>query len=365
MKIKLLSRANSAWFLLVGAIALAALMSFAVLRYLQERERSLQAEVVAKAQGGPKVDVVVPMRDVPAGTPVSRDVFVSRPIDADLVYPDMVTPDMFDQFTNRSTIAPILQGRPLRIGDMETTERPLAASIPRGFRAITIGIDSTNSLSNMIRPGDLVDLYLLATPSNDTGGAAKAATSGDVASLLLQKMPVLATGKHVYDKDERPIVRAPDGSPPPAVAEYDTLTLQASPDESARIALAQKVGSIRAVLRGGKDGDTIPPSILATGQLFPSDDPSAQRVRSVQYIVGGQGDAAVTQRSLPDLVGAMAASRIGQAVAAKTAAPAAAAAPAPAAAPSTMYLVPPNAKAPSDASSPSVFFPQAGGTTRR
>ena len=324
MKIKLLSKTNSAWFLLAGAVALAALMSFAVLRYLQERERTLQEEVVEKSRGGPKVDVVVPMQDVPAGTVVTRDIFVSRPIDADLVYPDMVQVGEFDAFTDRKTVQPILRGRPLRVGDVDRADRPLALSIPHGFRAITISSDSTTSLSNMIRPGDLVDLYLLATPGADssTPGTTRSEPKGDVATLLLQKITVLATGRRVFDKEERAAARPVDGAVPGSM-EYDTLTLQASPDQAARVALALKVGSIRAVLRGTNDDGQIKSSTLATTELFPSDDPSAARLRSVQYIVGGQGDAAVSNRPVPDIAAAITAARGAAAqAAAKPAAPA-------------------------------------------
>lgn len=363
MKIKVLSKSSSAWLLLAGAIVLAALMSFAVLRYLQERERALQDQVVEKARGGPKVMVAVPMRDVPAGTLVTRDIFVSRPIDADLVYPDMVKVDEFDQYANRKTLFPVLQGRPLRIGDVDSANRPLAMSVQRGYRAITVTTDATNSIANMIRPGDLVDLYLLATPSAPSGpGAARTDAGGEVASLLLQKMQVLATGRQVYDKAARdqPRLVPEDGTPAVTPVEYDTLTLQATPGDASRLALAQRVGSIRAVLRGTNDGDVITASTIASSSLFPNSDPNAVNLRSVQYIVGGGGDAAISDRALPNLAGALAA--------AAGAKGAGVAAPAPAvAAPqdNRQLMIVPGKAATSNGSEPSVFFPQNSGAARR
>ena len=364
MKIKLLSGANSAWLLLAGAIVLAALMSFAVLRYLQERERALQDQVVEKARGGPKVMVAVPMRDVPAGTFVTRDVFVSRPIDSDLVYPDMVKVDEFDQFANRKTLFPVLRGRPLRIGDIDSADRPLAMSVPRGYRAITVTTDSTNSIANMIRPGDLVDLYLIATPATATGpSAVRADAAGDVSSLLLQKMTVLATGRQVFDKTarEQPRIVADEGAPATPTIEYDTLTLQATPEDASRLALAQKVGSLRAVLRGINDSDVIKSSTISSGSLFPSADPEGLNLRSVQYIVGGQGDAAVSNRTMPALASALAAAG---ARGAPTAPTAAAATPAPTSEPRQLTIVPSRTPS-SNGSEPSVFFPQQSGAARR
>ena len=364
MKIKVLSKANSAWLLLAGAIVLAALMSFAVLRYLQERERALQDQVVEKARGGPKVMVVVPMRDVPAGTFVTRDTFVSRPIDADLAYPDMVKVDDFDQYTNRKTLFPVLRGRPLRIGDVDTTDRPLAMSVPHGFRAITVSTDVTNSIANMIRPGDLVDLYLIATPTAVSGPSpVKADAAGDVASLLLQKMTVLATGRQVFDKTarEQPRVVPEEGTPIAQPIEYDTLTLQATPEQASKLALATKVGTIRAVLRGSNDSDVINASTIASGSLFPSNDTGAADLRSVQYIVGGQGDAAVTNRTMPALTGALAAAGARGMVVPP---PAAAAAPAPAPPANTQITIAPGRPSSSNGSEPSVFFPQSGAARR-
>lgn len=363
MKIKVLSKVNSAWLLLTGAIVLAALMSFAVLRYLEEREKALQEQVVEKARGGPKVMVAVPMRDVPVGTPVTRDVFVSRPIDADLVYPDMVKTADFDQFTNRKTLFPVLQGRPLRIGDVDSADRPIAMAVPRGYRAITVSTDVTNSIANMIRPGDLVDLYLLASPTGAPGPSpVRAEAAGDVASLLLQKMVVLATGRQVYDKGAREQPRVvPEEGAPAQVIEYDTLTLQATPEQASRLALATRVGTIRAVLRGMNDGDVIATSTIASGSLFPSSDPESVNLRSVQYIVGGQGEAAVSNRALPAIASALAAAG---ARGGSIPPPAAAAAPAPAQAAPQLTIVP--GKAPSqNGSEPSVFFPQNSGAARR
>ena len=362
MKIKVLSKANSAWLLLAGAIVLAALMSFAVLRYLQERERALQDQVVEKAKGGPKVMVVVPIRDAPIGTFVTRDVFVSRPIDADLVYPDMVKVDDFEQFTNRKTLFPVLRGRPLRVGDIDSADRPLAMSVPHGYRAITVSTDVTNSIANMIRPGDLVDLYLIATPTATPGpSTVRTEAAGEVSSLLLQKMSVLATGRQVYDKTARdqPRVVPDEGTPIAPPVEYDTLTLQATPEEASRLALATKVGSIRAVLRGVNDGDVIKASTIASASLFPNSDPDAVNLRQVQYIVGGQGDAAVSNRTLPAIAGALAAAGVRG-----PGAPApAATAPAPAA--DRQLTIVPGRPASSNGSEPSVFFPQTSGASRR
>ena len=364
MKIKVLSKANSAWFLLAGAILLAALMSFAVLRYLQERERSLEEQVVEKARGGPKVNVAVPLQDVPAGTYVTRDNFVSRPIDADLVYPDMVKVDDFDQYVNRKTLFPVLHGRALRIGDVDTTDRTLAMSIPNGYRAITVPTDVSNSNANMMRPGDIVDLYMLATPLAPSGPAAvRPDATGDVASLLLQKMQVLATGRQIYVKAARdqPRIVSDESAPVTQQIEYDTLTLLATPDEAVRLALAIKVGSIRAVLRGQDDAAELRASTISTGSLFPSSDPEAVNLRAIQYIVGGQGEAAISNRTMPALAGALAA-----ASSRGISLPPPAAAPAPAAAQDNRQVTLVPGKAASTGSSePSVFFPQNSGAARR
>ncbi len=366
MKIKLLSRGNSAWWLLVGAVVLAVLMSFAVLRYLQERERAIQEQVAEKAQGGPKVMVVVPMRDVPAGTFVARDVFVSRPIDADLVYPDMVKVPEFDNYANRKILHPILRGRPLRVADVESVDRSLAMAIPKGHRAITITSDLTNSFSNMLRPGDLVDLYLLATPTDTSTGTGRTQSRGDVASLFLQEVPILATGRQVYDRKEQEVIRAvDDGVPAPAI-EYDTLTLEATSEQAAKIALAQKVGTIRAVLRSHADHTVVTQAPVGAGELFASDtiDQKAA-LRTVQYIVGGRGDASVTNQEIPPALNALIASRMGLPAAPQANSAQPAAAPAPAAPQSFVLSAPKPTGANGSSQQPSLFFPNAAGTTVR
>ena len=369
MKIKLLSRGNSAWLLLAGAVVLALLMSFAVLRYLQERERAIQEQVAVKAQGGPKITVVVPMRDVPAGTLVTRDVFVSRPIDADLVYPDMVKVPDFDDYANRKILHPILRGRPLRIADVESVDRSLAMAIPDGYRAITITSDLTNSFSNMLRPGDLVDLYLLATPTDTSTGATRTQSRGDVASLFLQGVPILATGRQVFDRNEQEIIRsAPDDGPRVQAMDYDTLTLEATSEQAAKIALAQKVGTIRAVLRSHADHKVVTQAPVGASQLFATDAIDQRAAaRTVQYIVGGRGDASVSNQEIPPALNALIASRMGLPPSPTASAPSTAATPAPATTTSQSFVlsVPKATVLNGSSQQPSLFFPNAAGTTAR
>src|SRR4051812_23364675 len=96
---------NRTWLMLVIAIVLALLATLLTTQYLKTREQSMAEQLAAKAnQGGPRVSVVVPIRDLPAGTPLQDNLVAARDVQADLVYPDAVTVEAFDKLKGQSLI---------------------------------------------------------------------------------------------------------------------------------------------------------------------------------------------------------------------------------------------------------------------
>ena len=142
---------NRTWLMMIAAIGLAILATALTTRYLKAREASIAEEIKAKAQqGGPKVSVTVPMRDMPAGTPLAENVVAARDGAADLIYPDAILADDFDKYKGQSLIRPVLKGRPLLKRDLQPMIADFAGSLSAGSRAMT----SAGTSSPLRNPGN-------------------------------------------------------------------------------------------------------------------------------------------------------------------------------------------------------------------
>jgi pilus assembly protein CpaB len=105
----------------------------------------------------------------------------------------------------------------------------IAALLPDGKRAAAVSINAVSGVAGFIRPNDSVDVLI----TRQVVGADREIQLTDV---LLQNIRVIAT-----DQD----AKSADGKP--AVAK--TATLEVTPLESQKLALAQEIGQLSLVLR--------------------------------------------------------------------------------------------------------------------
>lgn len=197
------ARLTSPAALLLLAAAMALGVSTVAYSYLEQREEAIRAQVQADAQSRvtPKVEVVVPVVDVAVNTVLNTSRFVSRPVDADLVYPDTLHVKDFPAVEGGRLARPVLRGRPVRMSDLQPPEvRDVAAVLPSGKRALTIDIDNVNSIAQNLRPLHRVDIFLLSrAPRGSVGDTIGDEKALEQASLFMQNMTVIATGKEFRD----------------------------------------------------------------------------------------------------------------------------------------------------------------------
>lgn len=280
-------RINRTWLMLGIAVVLGLGATWLTIQYLKVREQRMEADIASRARGGPTVRVAVPIKDLMKGMVIDGSVVAAREVQADLVYPDTITPDNFDKFQGAKLVRDVLRGRPLSASDVESKDRDFSDMLAEGNRAITINVDDLNSISQMVRPGNLVDLFLILPDLADqTGG-------GQQIVLLLQRLKVVATGQTVRGS---PVEDTPPGTPP-GMSRYTTFTFEVSPDQAARIALAQQLGTFRAVLRSEPDKEMVRLGKINTRNLlrkgYSDDIPEDRDERAVEYIIGGQGQGGV------------------------------------------------------------------------
>jgi pilus assembly protein CpaB len=302
---KLFTRLTSPLALFLLAALLAAGVSMVAYLYLQKREAVMQEEIARKNSRRElrTVDVVVPRQDVPANTVMSGAIFVSRPVEDDLIYPDTLLAKDFASMEGLRLARPVLRGRPVRAADLVRPEvNDVAAILPKGLRAMTIDIDNLNSIAQTLKPNHRVDIFLLSkTPKSGNSGEDEKAS--EQATLFMQNMVVLATGRHFEDVISNPELNARMSAPgevdAPGASEsgFDSITLLVDPKEAAQLMLGQKLGTFRVVLRGANDRATLALRPTRAGDILPG--LPRGRDLDIEFIVGGRGANMLGKLAVP------------------------------------------------------------------
>jgi len=284
-------RINRTWLMLFIAIGLGLAATWLTVQYLKIREQRLAAEFAAKSKPGPGVRVVVPTRDLARGTALSSGLVAGRQIPADLVYQETITVDMWDKFLGARLIRNVERGRPLLLSDIQEQGRDFSKFLENGQRAITIETDELNSISQLVQPGNLMDLFLIITDPSDPSGNVQQIV------LLMQRLKVIATGHRVVGSIvDAPAPGAPGGVPGAGVR-YASFTFEVTPDKAARIALASQLGKFRAVLRNEPDQEIVTLGRINSRNLLTkvaiADTPAERDESVIEYIIGGRSQGGV------------------------------------------------------------------------
>ena len=215
-------------FVLAGALIFGLLAAVSVSRYLSSAQafnRNLDNVVVARV-------------DIPVGEKIVADQL------SVVQFPHGTAQDgVFespDKLVGRVAVVNIAPREPITDAKLAAvgTLGGLSAVIPEGYRAMTVKVDEVVGISGFIMPGTLVDVVVTIDP----GGQG---TSGNpISKIVLQNIKVLANGQNI-DK-------------PRSDREADTVravTLQVTPDQAERLALASTEGKLQLVMRNSVDQD--------------------------------------------------------------------------------------------------------------
>ncbi|ABE33076.1 Flp pilus assembly protein CpaB [Paraburkholderia xenovorans LB400] len=287
-KIKFRSLLANSWVLLFLAVLVAGGLTFLLYKYLNDREKKLKADMDAhRVRAG--VTVVVPAQDVPVGTPLSSGDFVAREIAGDLVYDDMIRADNFEQYRSSHLVKPVRRGLPLRAGDIDALRgRDFSDVLRPGTRALTVEIDTVNATALLLRPGNHVDVYWVGKVFHED----HTSDEKKVAQLVMPNVLVLATGEDMRPRDAGEAAQQDQANANSSAMSrqagmgYTTVTLEIPVDDVARVALAQKIGGLRLILRNSEDKGADGPSLAQESDVFI--DPARGRV------TGGTGPAPQT-----------------------------------------------------------------------
>ena len=217
---------NKRFFIvLVGALIFGVLAAVSVSKYLSSAQaftKNLNKVAVAKVA-------------IPIGSKIIAEQLMV------VQFPKESTPDgAFDsteKLVGRVAVVNIAAREPITETRLaaEGTAAGLAAIIPEGYRAMTVKVDDAAGISGFIQPGTLVDVVVTIDPEG-------IARQDPISKIVLQNIKVLASGQNIdKPKDER------------EATAVKAVTLQVTPEQAEKLALAASEGKLQLVMRSQID----------------------------------------------------------------------------------------------------------------
>lgn len=262
---------------LIVAIGIGLLAAFGARHYFRARIAQIESEA-----GDRMVSVVVAKADLPKGSVLSSATVAVRPVPRDYVHGSAIRPEDFSQAEGQQLAYDLGAGETVLWSLLEGKKAPtFSARVAEGRRAVTVPVDEISSISGMLEPGDTIDLLV----SFEQQGRRRALP-------LLQNVRVMATGQRSADDPKTGESR-----------QYETVTLDTTPDEARAVILAREAGRITALLRNPQDAVAAAPSDELRDWLY-GRVVRAPRVAApgVQVLYGG----GVVPSEVPRLTGASA-----------------------------------------------------------
>ena len=200
--------------------------------------------------------VVVAVSDFAAGAPIHREYLKAMP------WPKASVPqtsfatidDVYVGATkegDRIALKPIAADEPILRGNISGFggRAIMSRQVSPGMRAFAIPVNDVSGVAGFVLPGDRVDIMLTRTTNNDS--------ENRVTDIILQNITVLGVDQESDQTRERPEVAR-------------TATVEVTPEQAQKLALAQQVGTLSLSLRNATTVGQVQSSRIATGDLATS-----------------------------------------------------------------------------------------------
>jgi len=227
-------------YIVLLAVLFGILASYSVYRYLLRYDTMVEAKEIVTEP------VLVADRELTAGQEISADDLKLSEWPVEIVPPEHFT--SIDEVVGRISRYPLGVGEPV----VESRLAPpgalqgLAATIPPGYRAMTVAVNMVSSVSGFVLPGSHVDVLVSMRPAGKKDAVAK---------TILQYVRVLAVDQHLEGRDGRPLSSR-------------AVTLLVQPDEAEKLGLAVTQGTLQLALRSSTDEEINPTRGVTVASLM-------------------------------------------------------------------------------------------------
>ncbi len=229
-------------FIFLGvAVIVALIATFFVLNYVKQATKP-KGEVVLE-----KKSVAVAVNDIPAGTVLAKEMIK----EAEFLKSSLPQGDSLDStaLIGRVVIYPIKANEPIfesRLAPITVKTGGVAALVNPKKRAVSVRVDKVIGVAGFIHAGNRVDVLVTILPK--TGQASQ------ITKIVLENILVLAAGE-VFEPKTKEEKAAP----------VDVITMEVTPEEAEKLALAATEGKLQLALRNFSDTE----DVLTRGTTVP------------------------------------------------------------------------------------------------
>lgn len=215
-----------------GALAAGSAAAYFANGYIDTTVAQRRAEL--DAQYSP-VKVVVAAQDLRAGVFLSGQTVAVRAVPHAFLHSEAILADRWDAFAGRVLARPVRSGEPILLSHLaQDLGAGFSSQLAEGMRALTFPVDEEASISGMLSPSDRIDIFFTTMSGNEA-----------VTLPLLANVSVIATGVRTVTNENYV-----DGQ---GQGQYRTVTVSVTPQDAAKITLAQDAGKISIALRQPQD----------------------------------------------------------------------------------------------------------------
>jgi pilus assembly protein CpaB len=164
-----------------------------------------------------------------------------------------------DDLKDRVVISPLKLNEPItedKLAPTSVKTGGVSAVLQNGMRAIAVKGDKVIGLSGFINPGNRVDVIVTVQEPK---------TKKIKSKIFLKNIAVLATGTQIENNEK--------GEPMPV----DVYTLEVTPKQAEKVALAASEGRLQFALRGVTDSENLLTEGITIPELLASQDWSGQK----------------------------------------------------------------------------------------
>jgi len=222
-----------------GALSAGAAAAYFANGYIDRTISNRRAQLDSQYQ---PLRVVVANADLRPGTFLSGQTVAIREVPRAFLHSEAVLADKWNSVSGRVLAHPVRSGEPVLLSHLaQDVGAGFSSQLTEGMRALTFPVDDQASIAGMLAPGDHIDIVFTTLARNES-----------VTLPLLTNVPVIATGIRTvanaqYLSDKRPGGQYNQGG------QYGTVTVSLTPDDAAKLTLAQEAGKITITLRQPRD----------------------------------------------------------------------------------------------------------------
>ena len=170
-------------------------------------------------------------------------------------------PNAIELLSGALAHAPFVAGEPIRDAKLVMAKGSgfMAAILPSGMRAVSIGVSPVTAASGFILPNDRVDIILT---KRDRQAEKQTGIEVHTAETILSDIKVLAIDQQIEEKNGQKVVVG------------KTATLELTPSQVETIELARQTGSLSLALR----------SMTDTGKGKPTEENDTDRGKAINIV---------------------------------------------------------------------------------